>query len=104
MFSEYSKLDLSKICSETLDFWEKNQIFQKSVEEKNKNNRFVFYEGPPSANGLPGIHHVMARLVKDIFCRYQTLCGHRVDRRAGWDTNGLPVELSVEKELKITVK
>ena len=101
MFSEYKKLNLSKICSETNSFWEKNQIFQKSVDSKNKNNRFVFYEGPPSANGMPGIHHVMARLVKDVFCRYQTLCGRRVERRAGWDTHGLPVELSVEKDLGI---
>ena len=101
MFSEYKKLNLSKICSETNSFGKKNQIFQKSVDSKNKNNRFVFYEGPPSANGMPGIHHVMARLVKDVFCRYQTLCGRRVERRAGWDTHGLPVELSVEKDLGI---
>jgi isoleucyl-tRNA synthetase len=101
MFSEYKKLNLSKICSETHSFWEKNRIFQKSVESKDKKNRFVFYEGPPSANGMPGIHHVMARLVKDVFCRYQTLCGRRVERRAGWDTHGLPVELSVEKKLGI---
>ena len=101
MFPEYKNLNLSKICSEVNDFWKKENIFKKSVESRPENNRFVFYEGPPSANGLPGIHHVMARLIKDIFCRYKTLSGYRVDRKAGWDTHGLPVELSVEKELGI---
>ena len=99
MFSEYKKLDLSKVCSELVVFWEKNKVFEKSINSRPKEKPFVFYEGPPSANGLPGIHHVMARLIKDIFCRYKTLCGFRVERKAGWDTHGLPVELSVEKEL-----
>ena len=101
MFAEYKKLDLSKLCSEVNVFWEKNKIFEKSISSRSEKNRFVFYEGPPSANGLPGIHHVMARLIKDIFCRYKTLSGFRVDRKAGWDTHGLPVELSVEKDLNI---
>ena len=101
MFSEYKKLDLSKLCSEVGVFWEENKIFEKSVNSRSEESRFVFYEGPPSANGLPGIHHVMARLIKDIFCRYKTLCGYRVERKAGWDTHGLPVELSVEKDLNI---
>ena len=101
MFPEYKNLNLSKICSEINHFWEQENIFEKSIQSRSKKNRFVFYEGPPSANGLPGIHHVMARLIKDIFCRYKTLSGYRVDRKAGWDTHGLPVELSVEKELGI---
>ena len=101
MFPEYKNLNLSKICSEINHFWEEENIFEKSVQSRPEKNRFVFYEGPPSANGLPGIHHVMARLIKDIFCRYKTLSGYRVDRKAGWDTHGLPVELSVEKELGI---
>lgn len=101
MFPEYKNLHLSKICSDINDFWKKENIFEKSIQSRPEKNRFVFYEGPPSANGLPGIHHVMARLVKDIFCRYKTLSGYRVDRKAGWDTHGLPVELSVEKELGI---
>ena len=101
MFSEYKKLDLSKVCSDLAIFWDENQIFEKSINSRSYKKPFVFYEGPPSANGLPGIHHVMARLIKDIFCRYKTLCGFRVERKAGWDTHGLPVELSVEKELGI---
>ena len=101
MFPEYKKLDLSKICSDLIVLWEKNNIFEKSVSSRSKKRPFIFYEGPPSANGLPGIHHVMARLIKDIFCRYKTLCGYRVERKAGWDTHGLPVELSVEKDLGI---
>ena len=101
MFPEYKSLNLSKICSEINHFWEQENIFEKSIQSRPEKNRFVFYEGPPSANGLPGIHHVMARLIKDIFCRYKTLSGYRVDRKAGWDTHGLPVELSVEKELGI---
>ncbi|MAQ31165.1 MAG: isoleucine--tRNA ligase [Flavobacteriales bacterium] len=102
MFPEYQKLDLSKISKEKELAWKKNNVFEKSVKLNPSDKRFVFFEGPPSANGLPGIHHIMARLIKDIFCRYKTLCGYRVDRKAGWDTHGLPVELSVEKELKIT--
>jgi isoleucyl-tRNA synthetase len=101
MFPEHKNLDLAKICSKVNDAWEQNRVFEQSVEQRPKNNLFVFYEGPPSANGLPGIHHLMARLIKDIFCRYKTLSGFRVERRAGWDTHGLPVELSVENELGI---
>ena len=101
MFPEHKNLDLTEICSKVNNAWEKNRVFEQSVEKRPKNNLFVFYEGPPSANGLPGIHHLMARLIKDIFCRYKTLSGFRVERRAGWDTHGLPVELSVEKELGI---
>ena len=101
MFPEHQNLDLVKICSNINDMWEDGGVFEKSVKQRSKKNLFVFYEGPPSANGLPGIHHLMARLIKDIFCRYKTLCGFRVERRAGWDTHGLPVELSVENELGI---
>ena len=101
MFPEHKKLNLIQICSEINDFWEKEDVFNKSITSRSEKNRFVFYEGPPSANGLPGVHHVMARLIKDVFCRYKTLSGFRVDRKAGWDTHGLPVELSVEKELGI---
>ena len=101
MFPEYKNLNLSKICSETASFWKEKDVFLKSVKAGSASKNFVFYEGPPSANGLPGIHHVMARVIKDVFCRYKTLCGFRVERRAGWDTHGLPVELSVEKELNI---
>jgi isoleucyl-tRNA synthetase len=101
-FKVYKELDLVKISNEILEFWDNQNIFQKSIEEKPESNGFVFYEGPPSANGMPGIHHVMARAIKDIFCRYQTLKGKRVYRKAGWDTHGLPVELGVEKELNIT--
>ena len=83
-------------------FWETDKTFQKSIEQRPNDNRFVFYEGPPSANGMPGIHHVMSRAIKDIFCRYKTLQGYRVDRKGGWDTHGLPIELQVEKRLGIT--
>jgi len=101
-FREYKGLDLTKVATETLTFWDENDIFQKSINSRDKNKPFVFYEGPPSANGLPGIHHVMARAIKDIFCRYKTLQGYQVKRKAGWDTHGLPIELGVEKELGIT--
>ena len=101
-YNEYKQLDLPKVAAEVLEFWEENDIFQKSIESREGNEPFVFYEGPPSANGLPGIHHVMARAIKDIFCRYRTLKGYQVKRKAGWDTHGLPVELGVEKELGIT--
>ena len=101
-FPEYKGLDLVEVADQILDFWKTNDIFKKSVEQKSEDNPFVFFEGPPSANGLPGIHHVMARTIKDIFCRYKTQKGYRVNRKAGWDTHGLPVELSVEKELGIT--
>ena len=101
-FREYKGLNLTQIADETLAFWEKENIFEKSITSREGNKPYVFFEGPPSANGLPGIHHVMARTIKDIFCRYKTLQGYQVKRKAGWDTHGLPVELGVEKELGIT--
>jgi isoleucyl-tRNA synthetase len=101
-YKEYKKVDFSGLAEEVLKSWSDQRIFQKSVEEKEGAESFVFYEGPPSANGTPGIHHVMARAVKDIFCRYKTLKGYQVKRKGGWDTHGLPVELQVEKELGIT--
>jgi isoleucyl-tRNA synthetase len=101
-FTEYKGLDLPTVASEILDFWKKENIFEKSVTTREGNPPFVFFEGPPSANGLPGIHHVMARAIKDIFCRYKTQKGFQVKRKAGWDTHGLPVELGTEKELGIT--
>ncbi len=101
-YTEYTQLDLPKIGNDVRKFWEKNNIFEKSVETREGKPQFVFYEGPPSANGLPGIHHVMARAIKDIFCRYKTLKGFHVKRKAGWDTHGLPIEIAVEKTLGIT--
>lgn len=101
-YLEYKQLELSNIGKEMLEVWKKEDTFKQSVESRNGKPDFVFYEGPPSANGLPGIHHVMARAIKDIFCRYKTLKGFRVKRKAGWDTHGLPIELSVEKTLGIT--
>ena len=101
-FPQYDELDLPKVAEEVLKQWESEDTFGKSLELRRNAPPFVFYEGPPSANGLPGIHHVMARAIKDIFCRYQTQKGKRVDRKAGWDTHGLPIELGVEKELGIT--
>ena len=101
-YPEYKTLDLSQIGKEILDWWEKEKIFDKSVSTREGAEPFVFYEGPPSANGMPGIHHVMSRTIKDLFCRYQTLKGKQVKRKAGWDTHGLPIELSVEKSLGIT--
>lgn len=101
-FKEYKGLNLPNIAKETLNFWEENSIFEKSITSREGNKPFVFFEGPPSANGLPGIHHVMGRSIKDIFCRYKTLQGYQVKRKAGWDTHGLPIELGVEKELGIT--
>ncbi|MDY3520078.1 isoleucine--tRNA ligase [Riemerella anatipestifer] len=101
-FTEYKGLNLTDISAQIADFWKKDNTFQKSVEIRKGKPEFVFYEGPPSANGMPGIHHVMARALKDIFCRYQTQKGKQVFRKAGWDTHGLPVELGVEKELGIT--
>lgn len=101
-FTQYDELDLPKVADEVLKQWEAEDTFGQSLELRKDAPPFVFYEGPPSANGLPGIHHVMARTIKDIFCRYQTQKGHRVDRKAGWDTHGLPIELGVEKELGIT--
>lgn len=101
-FREYKNLNLVGLADEVLADWKKNSVFEKSVSTRDGHPNFVFYEGPPSANGMPGIHHVMARAIKDIFCRYQTLKGKQVHRKAGWDTHGLPVELGVEKELGIT--
>lgn len=101
-FPQYDELDLPKVAEDILKIWEKEDTFGQSLELRKDAAPFVFYEGPPSANGLPGIHHVMARAIKDIFCRYQTQKGKRVERKAGWDTHGLPIELGVEKELGIT--
>ena len=101
-FTEYKGLDLPKVASDVLDFWRENNIFEQSVTSREGATPYVFFEGPPSANGLPGIHHVMARAIKDIFCRYKTQKGFQVKRKAGWDTHGLPVELGTEKELGIT--
>ena len=98
-YKDYETLDFSK---EIQSFWDKNLIFKKSISERKSDKKFIFYEGPPSANGMPGIHHLMGRTIKDIFCRYKTLKGFQVQRKGGWDTHGLPVELDVEKELKIT--
>lgn len=102
MYREFKQLELAKIAEEILEFWKKEDIFGKSVSSRPESNPFTFYEGPPSANGMPGIHHVMARAIKDIFCRYKTQKGFQVKRKAGWDTHGLPVELGTEKELGIT--
>ena len=101
-FAEYKGLDLPKVADEVLDFWKDQKIFEKSVSTREGKDSYVFFEGPPSANGMPGIHHVMARTIKDIFPRYKTMKGFQVKRKAGWDTHGLPVELGVEKELGIT--
>ena len=101
-FAEYSNFNLSEINKEVLKQWDEKELFLKSVKTREGAPTFVFYEGPPSANGMPGIHHVMARSIKDIFCRYKTMKGFHVKRKAGWDTHGLPVELGVEKELQIT--
>lgn len=101
-FQEYKGLDLNKFANEISNFWKENNIFKQSITSREGNPQYVFFEGPPSANGMPGIHHVMARTIKDIFCRYHTLKGKQVYRKAGWDTHGLPVELGVEKELGIT--
>ena len=101
-YTEYKGLNLSTIGKEIKEYWEKNEIFEKSLTSREGNPEYVFYEGPPSANGMPGIHHVMARAIKDLFCRYQTLKGKYVGRKGGWDTHGLPIELGVEKTLGIT--
>ena len=101
-YPEYKGLNLPNVAAEVLADWQENKIFEKSISTREGNKPFVFFEGPPSANGMPGIHHVMARSIKDIFCRYQTLKGFQVKRKAGWDTHGLPVELGVEKELGIS--
>ena len=101
-FTEYSQFDLSQVNKDVLKKWDENKVFAKSMTERDGCPSFVFFEGPPSANGMPGIHHVMARSIKDIFCRYKTMKGYQVKRKAGWDTHGLPVELGVEKSLGIT--
>ncbi len=101
-YPEYKKLDLPLVNRQVLDRWTKDDVFEKSIASREGKPAFTFYEGPPSANGLPGIHHVMARAIKDIFCRYKTLKGFQVKRKGGWDTHGLPIELSVEKTLGIT--
>jgi isoleucyl-tRNA synthetase len=101
-FPEYKGLNLSKVADEIGDYWQENNIFDKSVTTREGKPPYVFFEGPPSANGLPGVHHVLARAIKDIFPRYKTMKGFQVKRKAGWDTHGLPVELGVEKELGIT--
>ncbi len=102
MYKEYKQLNLSQIGKDVLSFWKQNNIFEKSITSRSEDNPYTFYEGPPSANGMPGIHHVMARSIKDIFCRYKTLKGYQVKRKGGWDTHGLPIELGVEKSLGIT--
>ena len=101
-YKEYKQLNLTETANAIRKYWEENDTFQKSLDNRDKENAFVFFEGPPSANGVPGIHHVMARSIKDVVCRYQTLKGKHVVRKAGWDTHGLPVELGVEKKLGIT--
>jgi isoleucyl-tRNA synthetase len=100
-YPEYKKPDFAGVGESVRAFWEQEDIFQKSLGQSRGNKPFVFYEGPPSANGIPGIHHVMARAIKDLFCRYKTLKGFHVERKGGWDTHGLPVEISVEKTLGI---
>ena len=102
MYKEYKALNLSQTGKDVLEFWQQNNIFEKSISSRPAGNPYTFYEGPPSANGMPGIHHVMARAIKDIFCRYKTLKGYQVKRKGGWDTHGLPIELAVEKALGIT--
>ena len=101
-FTERNGLHLYEINKEVLESWDKKDLFDRSMTEREGCPSFVFFEGPPSANGHPGIHHVMARTIKDVFCRYKTMQGFQVKRKAGWDTHGLPVELGVEKELGIT--
>lgn len=102
MYKEYKQLNLSQTGKDVLDFWKQNGIFEKSISSRPASKPYTFYEGPPSANGMPGIHHVMGRSIKDIFCRYKTLKGFQVKRKGGWDTHGLPIELAVEKSLGIT--
>ncbi|MEB0278619.1 MULTISPECIES: isoleucine--tRNA ligase [unclassified Mucilaginibacter] len=102
MYKEYKQLNLSQTGKDVLDFWKQNGIFEKSISSRPASKPYTFYEGPPSANGMPGIHHVMGRSIKDIFCRYKTLKGYQVKRKGGWDTHGLPIELAVEKSLGIT--
>ncbi len=101
-YPTYNQLNMSQISKDILLKWKQENTFEKSVSSREGKSPWVFYEGPPSANGMPGIHHVMARTIKDIFCRYKTLQGYQVKRKAGWDTHGLPIELGVEKTLGIT--
>ena len=101
-FAEYNSFNLSEINKEVLKKWDENNVFEQSMTTREGHPSFVFYEGPPSANGMPGIHHVMARSIKDIFCRFKTMKGYQVKRKAGWAPHGLPVELGVEKSLGIT--
>ncbi len=101
-YNEYKQLQLTSLADEIRQWWDNNDVFRKSIDTREGRPEYVFYEGPPSANGMPGIHHVMARTIKDLFCRYQTLKGFQVKRKAGWDTHGLPVEIGVEKKLGIT--
>ena len=101
-FETYKGLNLPKIGEDILKFWEEENVFEKSITSREGKTPYVFFEGPPSANGLPGVHHVLARTIKDIFPRYKTMKGFQVKRKAGWDTHGLPIELGVEKELGIT--
>jgi isoleucyl-tRNA synthetase len=103
-YKEYKQFNPNEIEKEISAFWKSNDIFKKSISERADKPNFVFYEGPPSANGMPGIHHVMARAIKDIFCRFKTIQGYKVERKAGWDTHGLPIELQVEKTLGISKK
>ena len=105
MFKQYSeKINYPDLEKNILEFWEKNKIFEKSVSSRDEGKLYTFYEGPPTANGKPGIHHVMSRTLKDLVCRYKTMQGYRVERKAGWDTHGLPVEIEVEKGLGIKNK
>jgi isoleucyl-tRNA synthetase len=101
-YPEYKGLNLAQLAETVGEFWQKHDIFASSIKRRAGKPHFNFYEGPPSANGEPGIHHVLSRTVKDLFCRYKTLCGYQVPRKSGWDTHGLPVELQVEKALGIT--
>ncbi len=101
-YPEYSKLNLTQVASDVLAVWENEKTFEKSISNREGKPAFVFYEGPPSANGMPGIHHVISRTLKDLVCRYKTMQGYQVKRKGGWDTHGLPVELGVEKLLGIT--
>ena len=101
-YREHKKIDFPAFEKEVFSFWKENKIFEKSVSSREGKPTFTFYEGPPSANGMPGIHHVISRTIKDVFCRYKTLQGFQVSRKGGWDTHGLPIELQVEKKLGIT--
>jgi len=101
-YKKYNELHLPSFEKEILSYWDEESIFDKSISNRKDSKPYIFYEGPPSANGMPGIHHVISRTIKDLFCRYKTLKGYKVERKGGWDTHGLPVELQVEKELGIS--